>query len=105
MHPAMRRFFATAWALALPTMAQAQTVPAELVSYPNLVVLNGKVLTVDGQSSVAEAVAVRDGKIFAVGRNDEINRLVGPTTRVVDAGGRSVVRRRLVETGRRLAKR
>ena len=94
MHPAMRRFFVTAWALALasqPAMAQAQTVPTELVSYPNLVVLNGKVLTVDGQFSVAEAVAIRDGRIFAVGRNVEIKRLVGPATRVIDAGGRSVV--------------
>ena len=95
MHPVMRRFFVTAWAASAlasqPAMAQAQTVPAELVSYPNLVVLNGKVLTIDGQFSVAEAVAIRDGRIFAVGRNDEIKRLVGPPTRVIDAGGRSVV--------------
>ena len=70
--------------------AQAQ-VPPELLAYPNLVVVNGKVLTVDQQFTTAEAVAIRDGKVLAVGTNDQIRRLVGPSTRVVDAGGKSVV--------------
>jgi predicted amidohydrolase YtcJ len=71
--------------------AMAQTPPPELVAYPNLVLLNGKVLTVDAQFTVAEAVAVRDGKILAVGTTAEMRRLVGPQTRVVDLGGKSVV--------------
>jgi predicted amidohydrolase YtcJ len=71
--------------------AAAQAVPPELLAYPNLVILNGKVLTVDAQFTVAEAVAMRDGRILAVGSNAEIKRLVGPQTRIVDAGGRSVV--------------
>src|SRR6188474_2017063 len=74
-----------------PAEAQVQPVPPELLAYPNLVVVNGKVLTVDPQFRVAEAVALRDGRILAVGTNAEIRRLVGPATRVVDAGGRSVV--------------
>src|SRR6188474_2266044 len=74
-----------------PAEAQVQPVPPELLAYPNLVVVNGKVLTVDPQFSVAEAVAIRDGRILAVGTSADIRRLVGPTTRVVDAGGRSVV--------------
>jgi predicted amidohydrolase YtcJ len=74
-----------------PAAAQNQAVPPELLAYPNLVVINGKVLTVDPQNTVAQAVAMRDGRILAVGTNDEIKRLVGPATRVVDAGGRSVV--------------
>src|SRR5687768_18533085 len=74
-----------------PVAAQVQPVPPELLAYPNLVIVNGKVLTVDPQFTVAEAVAVRDGKILAVGTNDQIKRLIGPATRVVDAGGRSVV--------------
>ncbi|MBM3819759.1 MAG: amidohydrolase family protein [Acidimicrobiia bacterium] len=69
----------------------AQAVPPELLAYPNLVILNGKVLTVDAQFTVAEAVAMRDGRILAVGSNADIKRLVGPQTRVVDAAGRSVV--------------
>ena len=78
-------------ALGLARPAAAQQVPPELLAYPNLVLVNGKVLTVDSQFTVAEAVAMRDGKILAVGTNEQIKRLVGPTTRVVDVNGRSVV--------------
>ena len=77
---------------AVPVRAQAPaTVPAELLAYPSLVLYNGKVLTVDPQFTVAEAVAVRDGRILAVGSNTEIRRLVGPSTRMVDLAGKSVV--------------
>ena len=67
------------------------TIPPELVAYPNLVLYNAKLLTVDPQFTVAEAVAVRDGRILAVGTNAEIRQLAGPETRSVDVGGRSVV--------------
>jgi len=70
--------------------ARAQ-VPPELVAYPNLVLYNGKVLTVDRAFTVAEAVAVRDGRILAVGTTDEMKRLIGPATRAVDLAGRTVV--------------
>ncbi|WUJ73910.1 amidohydrolase [Kribbella soli] len=50
--------------------------------------LNGKVVTVDGGFSIAEAFAVTDGRFTAVGSNDEIRELGGP---VVDLGGRTVV--------------
>jgi predicted amidohydrolase YtcJ len=94
----MRR--ATVWSIGValtlmvaagPAAAQVAPVPPELLAYPNLVLVNAKVLTVDQQFTVAEAVAMRDGKILAVGANDQIRRLVGPSTRVVDAGGKSVV--------------
>jgi predicted amidohydrolase YtcJ len=81
--------------LAIGAPAHAQTgapaVPAELLAYPNLVLFNGKVLTVDAQFTVAEAVAVRDGRVLAVGTNAEIRRLMGPATRAVDLAGKSVV--------------
>jgi predicted amidohydrolase YtcJ len=73
------------WAAA-PAAAQD-----ELLSYPNLILVNGKVLTVDAAFTIAEAVAVRDGRIFAVGTNERIRKLAGPATRVVDLAGRSVV--------------
>ncbi len=80
-------------ASALTATAAAQTaqVPAELLAYPNLVLVNGQVLTVDAQFTVAEAVAVRDGRILAVGSTADIRRLAGPQTRVIDLAGRSVV--------------
>ena len=56
-----------------------------------LVLLNGKVITVDGGFRIAEALAVAGGRIVAVGDNAEIADLKGPQTRVIDAAGRAVV--------------
>ena len=54
----------------------------------DLVVLNGKVLTVDAALRTAEAVAIRDGVLtFIVGTNEQARPLVGPKTRVIDADG------------------
>lgn len=57
----------------------------------DLVILHGKVLTVDAAQSQAEACAIRDGRFVAVGTNDQIRALVGDKTRVLDAGGKTVV--------------
>jgi predicted amidohydrolase YtcJ len=58
---------------------------------PDLVLLDGKIVTVDAQSSIREALAIRDGKILALGSSAEMRRLAGPATRVVDLGGRTVI--------------
>jgi len=58
---------------------------------PDLVLLDGKVVTVDAASSLREALAIRDGKIVSLGSTAEIRRLAGPTTRVVELGGRTVI--------------
>ena len=57
----------------------------------DLVLLSGKVWTGDPAHPEAEAIAVRGGRIVAVGASDEIGKLRGPKTRVVDAKGRRVV--------------
>ncbi len=56
-----------------------------------LIVHNAKVLTVDAKFLTAEAVAVRDAKIVRVGTNDDILKLRGPDTLVIDAEGRTVL--------------
>ena len=66
-------------------------IPAELISYPQLILHNGKILTVDDNFSIAQAVAIRDGVILAVGSNQDVVRLQGPATKVVDLQGRSVI--------------
>ncbi len=58
---------------------------------PDLVLLNGKILTVDRAFAVKQAVAVRGGKFLAVGTTDEVRRLAGPATQVIDLKGRTVV--------------
>jgi predicted amidohydrolase YtcJ len=57
----------------------------------DLVLLNGHIVTVDTRFSVASALAVRDGRFVAVGSNEEIRPYTGKSTRVIDAGGRTVV--------------
>jgi predicted amidohydrolase YtcJ len=74
--------------LARPLEAAA---PAPLPVPADLVVLSGKVLTVDGAFRVVEAAAVRGGVFVLAGSNAEARALVGKDTRVVDAGGRSVI--------------
>ena len=79
----MRKLLATlvisSWAVA----AHAQTA--------DLVVTNAKVVTLDPASTIAQALAVREGRILAVGGNNAVEALVGPATRRVDAGGRTVI--------------
>ena len=56
----------------------------------DLVLLDGKVITVDDADSVAEAVAVKYGRIACVGSNRDVKRLIRRGTRVIDLGGHCV---------------
>ncbi len=58
---------------------------------PDAVYLGGKILTLDASESVAEAIAVREGKILAVGTDDEIGALAGAETKRIDLKGRTVI--------------
>ncbi len=51
--------------------------------------VHGTVLTVDDEDSVAQALAVRDGRIVEVGTDAQVMTLVGAKTRVVDLHGRT----------------
>ena len=57
----------------------------------DLVLLGGKIITMDRQFSTAQAAAIQGGKFAAVGANGQIQAYVGPSTRVVDLHGRTVV--------------
>jgi predicted amidohydrolase YtcJ len=59
--------------------------------FADFVLVNAKVWTVDRARPEAEALAAWHGRILAVGSTEDIRRLVGPRTRVLDAGGRRVV--------------
>lgn len=73
-------------ALATPAFADGlAVVPPELA--PDLVITNGKVITVDKDFSIAEAVAVKGDKIVAVGTNEEIKKLIGKNSRILDLKG------------------
>ncbi|MBZ9699678.1 MULTISPECIES: amidohydrolase [unclassified Mesorhizobium] len=57
----------------------------------DLIVINGRVLTMDDDNPTAEAVAVKDGAIVALGSHASIEEFKGPATRVIDARGGSVI--------------
>jgi len=62
-----------------------------LAQEPGILLVNGRIHTLDAKSTVAEALAIRGGRILAVGSTARIKRLTGKTTRVVDLGGRTVI--------------
>ncbi len=74
-------------ALAL-VLALSGKVEAKVVSPADLVILNGKIVTVDSRSRVVRAVAVRGGRIVAVG---DVRRYRGRGTRVIDLKGRTML--------------
>ena len=56
-----------------------------------LAILNANVITLDSKQPRAEAVAIQNGKIIAVGSNEKIRKYVGKETKVIDAKNRTVV--------------
>ncbi len=80
---------------ATPILAQEDSVLAEklnrLNAYPDLIVTNGKITTMDRAMSEVEAMAVRDGRILALGSNDDVLFLSGPSTRILDVKGKRVL--------------
>ncbi|MBI3940087.1 MAG: amidohydrolase family protein [Acidobacteria bacterium] len=67
-------------------LAQAD-LPPEIVAYADMVLYNGKVLTVDEKFTVAQAVAIRDGKILVAGDTSRILKMAGPKTVRIDLQG------------------
>ncbi|MGF1552951.1 MAG: amidohydrolase [Paracoccaceae bacterium] len=70
-------------AVAGPALAQGEAA--------DLILLNGRVTTMDPARPEARAFAVRGGAFVAVGSEAEVAALRGPFTRVIDAGGKRVI--------------
>lgn len=58
--------------------------------YADLVLLNGKIITVDSEYTIAEAVAVQGEKIARVGSSQEIKAWIGSETNIIDLEGNTV---------------
>ena len=77
-------------------MAQQGNLGA-LLGYPQMALVNGKVVTMDDASfgsnvgTIHQAMAVRDGKILATGTDAQIRQMIGPQTKVVDLKGKTVL--------------
>jgi hypothetical protein len=72
-------------ALALSLAACEPREPAETVF------VNGKVVTLDAAGSVASAIAIREGRIVALGTNEDILARAGSATETIDLAGKTVV--------------
>jgi predicted amidohydrolase YtcJ len=68
-----------------PLAAKAETLTADTI------LTGGKIVTVDAKSAIAEAIAIRNGKILAVGTAGDVKTLSGPHTKTISLGGRTVI--------------
>lgn len=75
---------------AVPLTTQPPTTPVAPAGFADLILRNGKVITVDRGDTIAQAVAVKDDRILAVGSNEKVATLAGGTTQVVDLKGKTV---------------
>jgi predicted amidohydrolase YtcJ len=57
----------------------------------DLIVHHGHIVTVDGKFQTFEAIAVKDGRILALGEDEALFKLAGPKTRVIDADAHTVL--------------
>jgi predicted amidohydrolase YtcJ len=71
--------------LALGLGAPARANPADIL------LVNGKIVTLDGTSQVSEALAIEAGRIAATGMTDAMRKLAGPATQIIDLNGRTVI--------------
>ncbi|MBI4442928.1 MAG: amidohydrolase family protein [Acidobacteria bacterium] len=66
-------------------------------AYPDMVVLNGKIVTMDNKTespnpgTIVQAMAIRSGKILALGTTQEIQGLAGPKTTIINLQGRTSI--------------
>lgn len=75
----------------------ASDLPPEVLRYADTVYVNAHILTLDNHEmiadpgTIAEAMAVRDEVIIALGTDDEMRRMAGPDTKIVDLKGKTVL--------------
>src|SRR5271167_2467095 len=70
-------------AVLAPAGAHAQSADTILV--------NGKVVTLDGRSSVVQGLAIRDGRVLETGTTEDMRKRSDSHTKVIDLGGRTVI--------------
>jgi len=57
----------------------------------DVILRNGKIVTIDQNFSIAQAIAIRGESILAVGSNAEVGHYAGPRTKIVDLAGKTVI--------------
>ena len=57
----------------------------------DLILLNGRVLTMETATPEAQAIAIRDDAIYVVGTNADVRKRIGPSTQVIDLHGQLAI--------------
>lgn len=89
--------FLTSSLIICTQVVSAQAIPDILIEYPDLIIHNGKIITVDDHEynsnpgTIVQAMSVRDGKVLTLGSNSDVLALRGPDTEVVDLEGKTVL--------------
>lgn len=86
--PALFLLFAAVWLLAAMGGIGAAE---EAKIIPDQIFFNGKIVTLDEAGTIVPALAVKDGKIIALGSDEEIKKLAGPFTEPVNLNGKTAV--------------
>ena len=79
------------------TAQERVTVPEAIAAYPDLILYNGKVVTMDDTSMgpspgrIVEAIAIRERKVQVLGTSAEILSYAGPKTDKIDLKGRTII--------------
>jgi len=80
-----KRRFLAAWLALIVLTSGAAAQDADIV------LVNGKIVTVDDRFSIAQAMAIRGQRIVAVGTDADVEKMKGPNTRIMDLAGRTVI--------------
>ena len=90
-------FFCASLIFLIPTLVAQSSEVAARLGYPELILHNGKIVLMDDTSfesevgTIVEALAVRGDRVLAVGSNSEIKVLAGPSTKLINLNGRTVL--------------
>src|SRR5258708_19513979 len=79
-----------ALALLLLPLKSSRAQSASGESPADIVLINGKIITVDAKDSIVPALSIHNGKIAAIGSNEKILALAPQNARVIDLRGRTV---------------
>ena len=91
------RVWATVCSALLAGQVTAQQVDPRLVTYPEAVIVNARIVSMsdtglnENTGATYEALAIRGGRILDLGTTADIRKLAGPETRIYDVKGRTVI--------------
>lgn len=88
-----RRTFvqAIASASAVATIASPSAWGKDMTDAPDLILRNGRITTLDSKTPEAQAISIKNGLVAAIGSTDEVMKSAGPSTKVIELGGRRVI--------------